>query len=107
MQTLYLSVALKSDIDNPILEGTLFERIHPDDSFWQIDDGTIVLNLSKANDTIWQTVIRGDTEIDPKTVDNSRRVDEYDEDTQTGIRKVMYENERKMQGLPTTDEELA
>jgi hypothetical protein len=45
-------VGLKSDIDNPILEGTLFERIHPDDSFWQIDDGTIVLNLSKANDTI-------------------------------------------------------
>ena len=37
----------------------------------------------------------------------ARRVDEYDEDTQVGIRKVMYENERKMKGLPTTDEEKA
>lgn len=34
MQTMYLSVALKSDPNNPIVEGTLFERIHPDDSFW-------------------------------------------------------------------------
>lgn len=40
-------------------------------------------------------------------MDTSRRVDQYDEETQLGIRKVMYEHERKLKGLPSTDEEKA
>lgn len=47
----------------------------------------------------------GDEEIDPTKVDTSRRVDEYDEETQAGLRKVMFERDRKMRGLPTTEEE--
>lgn len=47
----------------------------------------------------------GDDEIDTKKVDNSKKLDEFDNETQGHLRKVLYEQERKRQGLPTTDEE--
>ena len=36
------------------------------------------LNFEKASETIWKTVIIGDTEIDTKKVDNSKKIDEFD-----------------------------
>lgn len=47
----------------------------------------------------------GGPEIDPKTVDNSKRVDEFDLETQGHLQKVLYEQERKKRGLLTTEEE--
>jgi hypothetical protein len=90
-----------------LLQGPLSETVHRENSYWNIDDGTLVINLEKSKDCVWKSVMEGDQEIDPKTVDTSRRVDEYDEETQVGIRKVMYEHERKLKGLPTSEEEKA
>ena len=47
----------------------------------------------------------GDPEIDTTKVNNSKKLDEFDEETQGAIRKIMHEQQRKLQGLPTTDEE--
>jgi hypothetical protein len=38
-------------------------------------------------------------------VDNSKKLDEFDNDTQGALRKVVYEQQRKRMGLPTTEEE--
>jgi hypothetical protein len=105
LRTKHIKIALKKDLDHPLLVGELPERIKAESSLWQIEGSDIVLTLEKASDVVWKTVLVGDAEIDPKTVDSSRRVDEYDEDTQAGIRKVMYEHQRKLQGLPTSEEE--
>ena len=40
---------------------------------------------------IWKTVIIGDSEIDPKTVDNTKNMDEFDLETQGHLQKVLYE----------------
>jgi hypothetical protein len=47
----------------------------------------------------------GDAEIDPKTVDNSKKIEEFDLETQGHLQKVLYEQNRKRMGLPTTEEE--
>jgi hypothetical protein len=62
------------------------------------------LNFEKASESIWKTVILGDAEIDTKKVDNSKKIDEFDTETQGHLRKVLYEQERKRMGLPTTEE---
>lgn len=103
-ETKHIKVTVKDEV---LLEGNLSEPIHRENSYWNIDEGTLVIILEKSKDCVWKSVIIGDSEIDPKTVDTSRRVDEYDEETQVGIRKVMYEHERKLKGLPTSDEEKA
>lgn len=73
---------------------------------WSVEDGRFVnINFEKAYEAIWKCVIVGDKEIDPKTVDNSKRIEEFDLETQGHLQKVLYEQERKKRGLLTTEEE--
>lgn len=63
------------------------------------------LNLEKAEEKIWGTVFKGDPEIDTSKVNNTKPLQDFDEETQGAIRKIMYEQQRKQMGLPTTEEE--
>lgn len=101
----HLLVKLK-DQQESIIDGDLSEKIKVEDSFWSIEDKKYInITFEKAYEAIWKTVIVGDQEIDPKTVDNSKKIEEFDLETQGHLQKVLYEQERKRQGLPTTDEE--
>ena len=101
----YIKVYHKTDKEI-LAEGELYDRIRVDDSTWNIDNGkNLVLFLEKYEENIWKTIIKGDEEIDTSNVDNSKKIDEFDEETQGALRKVMYEQNRKQRGLPTTEEE--
>ena len=65
----------------------------------------LLLNLEKIGENIWKTVIKGDVEIDATKVDNTKNLEDFDDETQGALRKVMYEQNRKMRGLPTSEEE--
>ena len=69
------------------------------------DDEFLNINFEKNSEVIWKTILVGDAEIDTKKVDNSKNLNEFDTETQGHLRKVLYEQERKRQGLPTTEEE--
>lgn len=98
-------VHLKKD-PQPIIDGDLQERVKVEDSFWSIEDKKYLnVTFEKAYEAIWKTVIVGDKEIDTKKVDNSKKLEEFDLETQGHLQKVLYEQERKRMGLPTTDEE--
>ena len=101
----HLYVKIKGQ-DQPLIDGELQEKVKIDDSFWTVEDKKYInITFEKAYEAIWKTIILGDKEIDPKTVDNSKRIEEFDLETQGHLQKVLYEQERKKQGLPTTDEE--
>ena len=88
------------------MEGELCEKVKVDDSFWSVEDDEFLnINFEKNSEVIWKTIIVGDAEIDTKKVDNSKNLAEFDTETQGHLRKVLYEQERKRQGLPTTEEE--
>jgi hypothetical protein len=88
------------------MEGELYDRVKVDDSTWSIEDQRqLLVTLEKAEENIWKTVVIGDEEIDTTKVDNSKRIDEFDEETQGALRKIMYEQNRKNNGLPTSEEE--
>ena len=101
----HLKVTIKGQSE-PIINGTLCEKVKIDDTFWSIEDGQFLnINFEKASEVIWKTVIEGDAEIDTKKVDNAKSISEFDDETQGHLRKVLYEQERKKMGLPTTEEE--
>lgn len=101
----HLLIKLKNQ-DTPLIDGDLQERIKVDDSFWSLEDKKYInITFEKAYESIWKTVIVGDQEIDTKTVDNSKKLEEFDLETQGHLQKVLYEQDRKKRGLPTTDEE--
>ena len=59
------------------------EKIDPTESYWTIEDGkSLNLFIDKAQDLIWKSDFKGHKEIDTKKVDNSKRVQDFDNDTQ-------------------------
>ena len=105
IKTKHLKVQIKGQ-DKPIIDGELDQKVRIDDSFWSIEDGEYLnINFEKSSEVIWKTVITGDSEIDTKKVDNAKNLSEFDHETQGHLRKVLYEQERKKMGLPTTEEE--
>lgn len=101
----HIKVQLKGS-DTPILEGELFEKVKVDESEWTIEDREyLTITLEKMEEKIWKTIVIGDEEIDPKSVDNTKNVEDFDLETQGHLQKVLYERNRKMNGLPTTEEE--
>ena len=92
--------------DKPLIDADFCEKIKPDDSNWTLEDGqSLIFFLEKANEVIWKSAFKGDKEIDTKKVDNSKRIDEFDNETQAALNKIVYEQNRKRNGLPTTEEE--
>jgi hypothetical protein len=65
----------------------------------------MILFLCKLTEVIWKSAFKGHKEIDTKTVDNSKKIEEFDYETQAALNRIVYEQNRKKNGLPTTEEE--
>ena len=89
----------------PIVDGALTERVNAAESTWAIESGRVVMiSYEKVRKTWWKAVVDGDPEIDATAVDSTCKMDEYDGETQGAIRKIMFDQQQKMRGLPTSDE---
>jgi hypothetical protein len=106
MTVTHLKITIKSKEQTVLIDDDFCEKIKPDDSNWTLEDGqSLVFYLEKAGEVIWKSAFKGGKEIDTKKVDNSKRIDEFDNETQAALNKIMYEQNRKRNGLPTTEEE--
>lgn len=90
----------------PYFESEFCEKIKADESNWSVEDNKfLILFIEKAQEVIWKSAFKGHKEIDTKKVDNSKRIDEFDNDTQAALNKIVYEQNRKKNGMLTTEEE--
>lgn len=89
---------------NTLLEGKLHEKVIVDNHIWHIDDKQLVLVLEKTRETWWKCVFEGDEEIDTTKVESTRAMEEYDGETQGAIRKIMFDQNQKIQGRPSSDQ---
>ncbi|CEL98453.1 unnamed protein product [Vitrella brassicaformis CCMP3155] len=97
-----LKVSCRGEV---IVEGTLYDKILKEDSTWSLEDGErVVVTLFKTKETWWKCVIEGDPEIDPTKVESSKRIEDFDDETQGAIRKIVFDQNQKAQGLPTSDQ---
>uniref|UniRef100_T2MA20 NudC domain-containing protein 3 n=1 Tax=Hydra vulgaris TaxID=6087 RepID=T2MA20_HYDVU len=107
IQSNSLKVFLNNGFDNPILiDGELTNRIKIEDSMWSLEPGKhILINLEKCQHKWWTSVIVGAKEIDKQSIDTTQNVHDFDEQTQSDIRKVMYDQQQKLMGKPTSEEQ--
>jgi len=88
----------------PVIDGKLPELVREDDSMYVMESGVVQVILVKTRETWWKNVVEGGPEIDTQKVDSVRNIHEYDDETQAGIRKIMFDQDQKRKGLPTSDE---
>ena len=90
------------------LEGRLYKPVKYDDITWTIEDQSrLQLILPKVNAMEWwNCVVIGHPQIDTQHVapENSKLSD-LDGETRATVEKMMYDQQRKAAGLPTSDEE--
>lgn len=106
-----ISLSVRGEV---LLEGDLEESIRCDESMWTLNvdnnssiargGGQVVISLDKCKHTWWKHIIVGHIEIDTTKVDSSQKMSDYDEKTQATIRKIMFDQRQKAQGLPTSEE---
>lgn len=89
-----------------IIAGKLSQKIRIDESLWSLSPGEhVAVNLEKFEQKWWDGVFEGDEKIDKSSIDTTQQVADFDEQTQGDIRKVMYDQQQKMMGKPTSDEQ--
>jgi hypothetical protein len=93
-----------SDGPLSLLEGELDLEVRPSECLWSIERdeagvATVVIVLEKVLETWWEQVVVGGEEdrIDTQKIDSTKPLDEFDGDTQSAIRKMMFEQQQQQQ----------
>ncbi len=75
---------------------------------WSLVVGeSIQINLEKSKDIYWTALIEGEAEIDRTKLDTTRDISEFDDQTQADFQKVMFDHHQKLQGKPTSEEQVS
>merc|ERR1719253_120282 len=97
-----LTVSVKGKV---VLDGELHERVNCEESMWNLEDRRkIILTLEKARHTWWNCFLEGDETIDTTKVESTKRIHEYDNETQGAIRKIVFDQNQKAKGEATSDQ---
>jgi len=108
-----ISVKLRNDpppdsglISRVLMEGSLSEKVRCEESLWSLlPSQYISISLEKVQSKWWTRVLQTDQEIDKQKIDTTQQVGDFDEETQSDLRKVMYDQQQKLMGKPTSDEQ--
>lgn len=99
-----LSVGLKGR--DPILDGDLCKDIKMEESTWTLEDQEFVhIQLEKVNQEWWANVLTHHPKIDTtKVVPENSKLSDLDGETRGMVEKMMFDNQQKQLGKPTSDE---
>lgn len=101
----HLRVSIKGQA-TPLIDGEFHKRVIVDDSTWTVEDGELVLALSKENKMEWwKCVLVGDPEINTQKVQpENSKLSDLDGETRQTVEKMMFDQKQKALGLPSSDE---
>ncbi|PBK77506.1 nuclear movement protein nudC [Armillaria solidipes] len=100
-----LSVGLKGK--EKILDGELCKEIKLDDSTWTLQDNEAVhIHLEKVNkEQWWENVLTHHPKIDTTKIEpENSKLSDLDGETRGMVEKMMFDNQQKQMGKPTSDE---
>eukprot|EP00956_Cyclotella_meneghiniana_P006994 scaffold9402_cov77-Cyclotella_meneghiniana.AAC.9 len=101
----HLKIAYKKG--DTLVNDALSKSIIVDDSFWTIEDSTLVLTLQKLNQMEWwPSPCAGDPQINLQKINpESSNLSDLDGETRQTVEKMMYDQRQKALGKPTSEEE--
>lgn len=108
MKASTLKIGVKGQ--TPIVDGALHKKIKTGDSLWTLEtDGpkrTLQLTLVKVDGmNWWNCIIEGDPKIDTQKVEpENSKLSDLDSETRSTVEKMMFDQQQKQKGLPTSEE---
>ncbi|KIJ38481.1 hypothetical protein M422DRAFT_33263 [Sphaerobolus stellatus SS14] len=100
-----LRVGLKGQ--EPIMEGELCKEVKLDDSTWTLVDQQFVnIYLEKVNkQQWWENVLTHHPKLDTTKIQpENSKLSDLDGETRGMVEKMMFDNQQKQMGKPTSDE---
>jgi len=100
-----LSVGVKGH--DKILDGELCKEIKVEDSTWTLEDQEAVhIHLEKLNNQQWwENVLTHHPKIDTRKIEPPNgKLSDLDGETRGMVEKMMFDNQQKQMGKPTSDE---
>ncbi|KAF9076245.1 nuclear movement protein nudC [Rhodocollybia butyracea] len=99
-----LSVGLKGSEDK-ILDGELCKEIKVEDSTWTLEDDVVLIHLEKLNQQWWENVLTHHPKLDTRKIEPAdSKLSDLDGETRGMVEKMMFDNQQKQMGKPTSDE---
>ncbi|CDS37605.1 NudC domain containing protein 3 [Echinococcus multilocularis] len=91
----------------PILDLDLLKEIKTESAQWsfEVDEHLLTLSLDKVDEYWWEAAFVGEEKINVQEIDCSRPIHELDEEAQGKIAQLIFDQEQKRRGLPTTEEQ--
>jgi hypothetical protein len=108
MKASTLKIGVKGQ--TPIVDGPLHKKIKTGDSLWTLEtDGakrTLQLTFVKVDGmNWWNCIIEGDPKIDTQKVEpENSKLSDLDSETRSTVEKMMFDQQQKQKGLPTSEE---
>lgn len=103
-----VNVAVKGNVAGEwktLMEGELCWKTYKDESIWSLEPGRHVqVHLEKAQERWWDALLVSEPKIDLSCIDTTRHMADLAQCEQMKIQELIWNQERKCQGLPTSDQ---
>lgn len=63
--------------------------------------------MEKIQERWWENLLKNEDKIDLKNITPEKPIEELDQESQAKIKQMMYDEQQKRLGLPTSDEQVS